>query len=152
MGISSFIFATTPGPWPEFANCTMEIDGAGKIMVRAGIAELGQGSRTALAQIAAQALGIPLEHCHVRPSGDTAVDQDSLQTVVLARHHHGRQRHHPGGQGSPQTLLEMAADLMEVPLEPGGAEQTANSVSIDGGEDRSRRRMSCCIATSADGA
>ena len=49
------------GAWPEYANATMEINASGQVMVRAGIAELGQGSRTALAQIAAQALEIPLE-------------------------------------------------------------------------------------------
>jgi len=115
IGISSFNFATTLGAWPEFANCTMEINGAGKIMVRAGIAEIGQGSRTALGQIAAEGLGLSFEHIQVT-RGDTAVDQDSLLTVasrgtVMAGNAIVR-----CAQDARKTLLEMAADLLELPI------------------------------------
>ena len=112
MGIGSFLFATTLGAWPEFANCTMEIESSGRILVRAGIAELGQGSRTALAQIAAQALDIPLEHVAMVARGDTASDQDSMLTVSSRGTLAGGNAIVRAAKEARQTLLEMAADLM----------------------------------------
>ncbi len=44
---------------PEPAGAGMELTAAGRILVRVGGAELGQGSTTTLAQIAARALGVP---------------------------------------------------------------------------------------------
>jgi len=42
-------------------GCTMRVDGNGAITVAAGVAEMGQGSSAALAQIAATAVGVPLD-------------------------------------------------------------------------------------------
>jgi CO/xanthine dehydrogenase Mo-binding subunit len=115
MGISSFNFATCLGAWPEYANATMEVDAHGRVLVRAGIAEIGQGSRTALAQIAAQALEIPLELV-VATKGDTATDQDSLLTVASRGTVMAGNAIIRAAKDARQTLLEMAADLMEVPV------------------------------------
>ncbi len=117
MGIGTFLFATTPGLWPEYGNALMEVNSAGQIVVRAGITELGQGARTALAQIAAQALDVPLEHVVMSRRGDTAVDQDSLHTVSSRGTIMGGNAIIRAAREARQTLLEMAADLMEVPLE-----------------------------------
>ena len=54
MGMGAYMFGTAPGLWPEFANATMEIDSTGRIVVRTGIVEMGQGPRTVMAQIAAE--------------------------------------------------------------------------------------------------
>lgn len=114
MGISSFMFATTPGLWPEFANATMEIDNTGRIVVRTGVEEMGQGARTVFAQIAAEALEVPLEHVMVSPRGDTAVDQDSLQTTSSrATICAGNAILRAAAEGR-QTLVEMAAQKLGV--------------------------------------
>jgi len=114
MGISSFMFATTPGLWPEFANATMEIDSAGRIVVRTGIEEMGQGARTVFAQIAAQALEIPLEYVEVSSRGDTAVDQDSMQTTSSrATICAGNAILRAASEARP-ALAEMAAQKMRV--------------------------------------
>lgn len=53
-------------------GCTMRVDGNGAITVAAGVAEMGQGASAVLAQIAAAAVGVPLERINVLV-GDTAV-------------------------------------------------------------------------------
>lgn len=113
IGISSFNFACTPGVWPEFGNATMEVDATGRIVVRGGISELGQGSRTVLAQIAAQALQMPIEQVVVSKVGDTATDQDSLQTTSSRGTINAGNAIIRAAAEARQTLLEMAAELLE---------------------------------------
>ena len=112
MGISSFMFATTPGLWPEYANATMEIDNTGRILVRTGIEEMGQGARTVFAQIAAEALGVPLEYVMVTSRGDTAVDQDSMQTTSSRATICAGNAILRATSEARQVLLEMAAQKM----------------------------------------
>lgn len=114
MGIGAFMFGTAPGLWPEYANATMEIDSTCRILVRTGIAELGQGPRTVFAQIAAQALDIPLEYVVVSPRGDTAVDQDSVQTTSSRGTMGGGNAVIRAAKEARQTLTEMAAHKMGV--------------------------------------
>ena len=114
MGFAAFMFGTATRRWPEFANATMEIDSSGRILVRTGIVEMGQGARTVFAQIAAQALDIPLEHVRVSPQGDTAVDQDSLQTTSSRGTMCGGNAVILAAKEARQTLTEMAAHMMEV--------------------------------------
>ncbi len=53
----------------------------GKLEIRVSNVEMGQGASTVLPMIAAQALGLPLDHvCHVQP--DTSVVPDSGPTVA----------------------------------------------------------------------
>ena len=50
--------------WPEQASITIELHGATEIesvIVHSAVADLGQGAHTAICQMAAQALGLPLE-------------------------------------------------------------------------------------------
>ena len=114
MGIGAFMFGTAPGLWPEYANATMEINSAGRILVRTGIVEMGQGPRTVFAQIAAQALDIPLEYVVVSSQGDTAVDQDSLQTTSSRGTMGGGNAVIRAAKEARQTLIEAAAHMMEV--------------------------------------
>jgi CO/xanthine dehydrogenase Mo-binding subunit len=114
MGIGAFMFGTAPGLWPEYANATMEIDSTGRILVRTGIVEIGQGPRTVFAQIAAQALDVPLEYVVVSPRGDTAVDQDSVQTTSSRGTMGGGNAVISAAKEARQTLTEMAAHRMEV--------------------------------------
>ena len=63
----------------DYANAEMEILPDGKILLRVGAIDLGQGSSTILAQIAAHALGVSYEDVNVE-MGDTACDPDARET------------------------------------------------------------------------
>lgn len=54
-----------PGYWGSTA--WVQVSGLGKIVVSSGEADVGQGCNTAFAQIAAEALGVPLETVEVAP-------------------------------------------------------------------------------------
>ena len=71
VGIKSAIPATT-------SSASVRLDPDGRVTVLAGTTEMGQGSRTVLAQIAAEALGIPLENVTVPLPDTSAVPFDSL--------------------------------------------------------------------------
>jgi len=79
IGLSAFVensnhFTATYGrggvPIASLDGCTMRLEPDGAVLVSAGVAEMGQGSATVLAQIAASALGVPLEAVSVTV-GDT---------------------------------------------------------------------------------
>jgi carbon-monoxide dehydrogenase large subunit len=67
IGLASIVEKTGLGPW-EMAR--VEVDASGQVAVYTGITALGQGIETAYAQIAAEALGCPLEAVTV-VHGDT---------------------------------------------------------------------------------
>ncbi len=72
---------------PEQTGVTIELTPAGRILVRVGGAELGQGSDTALAQIAAQALGVPyalvdLLACDTASTPDGGITSASRTTFM----------------------------------------------------------------------
>lgn len=52
----------------EHAGCSMELRPGGRLLVRVGCVDTGQGSDTAMAQLAAAATGIPLEMIDVKAS------------------------------------------------------------------------------------
>jgi carbon-monoxide dehydrogenase large subunit len=81
IGLSCFIELTGPGaqfygiggaPISGQDGTTVRLEPSGAVTVLTGVTEQGQGSRTALAQIVAEQLGVPLEAVSV-VSGDTAV-------------------------------------------------------------------------------
>ena len=80
-GAATSFFAVSSGRGNDFATAYIFLTGEGRIEVRTGLVELGQGSRTVLAQLAAEALGVPLELVST-PEPDTAVDPDSLTTTA----------------------------------------------------------------------
>jgi len=63
----------------DYANAEIEVLADGKILLRVGAIDLGQGSSTILAQIAAHALGVSYADVSVE-MGDTASDPDARET------------------------------------------------------------------------
>jgi aerobic carbon-monoxide dehydrogenase large subunit len=63
IGVAATLELGAIGPWEE---ATVRVERDGSIVVRAGVASLGQGVETALGQIAAAELGVPLERVEVR--------------------------------------------------------------------------------------
>src|SRR5262249_60930903 len=68
IGISGYVEGTAIGP---FEGATVKLDLAGRVLVATGAINSGQGHETSFAQIAADALGVPLEWVTV-VGGDTA--------------------------------------------------------------------------------
>src|SRR2546426_9859990 len=68
VGISGYVEGTAIGP---FEGATVKLDLAGRVLVATGAINSGQGHETSFAQIAADALGVPLEWVTV-VGGDTA--------------------------------------------------------------------------------
>jgi carbon-monoxide dehydrogenase large subunit len=109
IGIAGYVEGTGIGP---YEGATVRIDFTGRVMVAAGAASQGQGHETAFAQIAADALGVPMEWVTV-VGGDTdavpfgvgtfasrsAVTAGSSITVAAAE--------------VRQRLIEAAAHLLE---------------------------------------
>lgn len=68
IGISGYVEGTAIGP---FEGATVKLDLAGRVVVATGAINSGQGHETSFAQIAADALGVPLDWVTV-VGGDTA--------------------------------------------------------------------------------
>src|SRR5882724_11120722 len=68
IGISGYVEGTAIGP---FEGATVKLDLAGRVVVATGAINSGQGHETSFAQVAADALGVPLEWVTVI-GGDTA--------------------------------------------------------------------------------
>src|SRR5256886_12581568 len=69
IGISGYVEGTAIGP---FEGVTVKLDLAGRVVVATGAINSGQGHETSLAQVAADALGVPLDWVTV-VGGDTAL-------------------------------------------------------------------------------
>jgi carbon-monoxide dehydrogenase large subunit len=68
IGISGYVEGTAIGP---FEGATVKLDLSGKVQVATGAVNSGQGHETSFAQVAADALGVPLDWITV-VGGDTA--------------------------------------------------------------------------------
>jgi carbon-monoxide dehydrogenase large subunit len=68
IGMAAYVEGTGLGP---HESARMRVDSSGKIRIMSGAASQGQGHETTLAQVAADALGMPMEDITVQ-TGDTA--------------------------------------------------------------------------------
>ncbi len=99
------------GATTGLSNSTVRLLADGSVIIYAGTSDMGQGARTIFAQLAADALGAPLEKISV-VMGDTAVVPFDLQTsasrstvfmgTAIAR----------ACEDIHEQLREMAADLL----------------------------------------
>jgi carbon-monoxide dehydrogenase large subunit len=64
------------------SGAVIKLNGDGTVTVSVGAIEMGQGTYTALSQIAADALGIPIERVHINREVDTAYSPYEWQTVA----------------------------------------------------------------------
>lgn len=75
-GVGMALFWYNTAVWPislESSSCRMILNQDGSIQLQTGETEIGQGCDTAFSQMAAEALGIPVEHVHVVSSQDTDI-------------------------------------------------------------------------------
>jgi carbon-monoxide dehydrogenase large subunit len=109
LGVASYVEGTGIGP-PETAVVTADVDG--RITVMVATSAQGQGHRTTLAQVAADALGVPLESVRVR-QGDTSLPAQgngavASRTMVVAGNAVAE-----AGHALSARLHAGAADLLE---------------------------------------
>jgi len=74
LGVAAFSYGT--GTYPacvEIASCRLILNQDGSVHMQVGATEIGQGADTALAQMAAQTLGVAYEAIHVVSQQDTDV-------------------------------------------------------------------------------
>jgi len=69
------------GQWMDASGAHIQMEKDGSVGIHIGGTEIGQGSRTVMAQIASECLGIPLTEIHVRQT-DSAFVPDSGPTVA----------------------------------------------------------------------
>ena len=75
-GVGLAVFWYNTAVWPislESSSCRMVLNQDGSLQVQTGETEIGQGCDTAYSQMAADAVGIPLEDVHVVSTQDTDV-------------------------------------------------------------------------------
>ena len=75
-GIGMALFWYNTAVWPislESSSCRMVLNQDGSVQVQTGETEIGQGCDTAYSQMAADALGIPVENVHVVSTQDTDI-------------------------------------------------------------------------------
>ena len=99
IGIASFIKGTAPGPQGYYGiggapislqdACVIRLEPNGGVICAVGVTEQGQGTDTVMGQIAATALGVPMEsvRVHLRRHRCRALRRRHLR---LARHGHRR--------------------------------------------------------------
>ena len=105
IGIATFIKGTAPGPHGYYGAggapislqdaCVIKLEPNGGVICAVGVTDQGQGVDTVMGQIAAAALGVPIDSVRVL-SGDTDATPVRRRHLCLARHRHRRRGRVPG--------------------------------------------------------
>lgn len=82
LGVSAIMYGVGLGDsTPDMATATCQITEDGSAIITTGGVEMGQGAKTALSQIAAEEIGVPLDHITILDA-DTAIVQNSGPSVA----------------------------------------------------------------------
>ena len=101
---------------PDASGSMITVMEDGSILINAGLAENGQGLKTAYAQIAAEALSVPYDSIRFYGT-DTHSIPDSGMTVASRGTTMGAQSMRKAALELKEILLDNAADIMGVPRE-----------------------------------
>lgn len=104
---------------PDASGCMMIANEDGSVSITSGLAENGQGLKTAYAQIAAEALGIRYEDVQF-PQIDSYAIADSGMTVASRGTVMGAQSVRKVGEKLKQIMIRNAITLHSLPLEEAG--------------------------------
>ena len=100
----------------DHASATLEMGTDGSVVLKTGAVELGQGSHTALTQLAAEALGVPLST--VRVSGlDTDITPDAITTEASRQTYVSGHAVLRAAQPITDSLLTTAGEITGFPKE-----------------------------------
>ena len=106
----------TSGAFPainEQSNATLKMNEDGTVHLLTGIADLGTGAQTAMAQIAAETLGLPLAAIRVT-TGDTEVVPFDIGAYASRTVYVGGGAVHQAANNLKQQLLTLAAEKWEI--------------------------------------
>ncbi|HMH75591.1 MAG TPA: xanthine dehydrogenase family protein molybdopterin-binding subunit [Candidatus Udaeobacter sp.] len=126
IGISSYVEGTAIGP---YEGATVRLDASGHAMVATGACSQGQGHETSFAQIAADALGIPLEAVTI-VGGDTAAIPFGVGTFASRSAVNAGSSIHEASGRVKDKLVAAAAALLEAA--PADVEVTDGMVTVRG--------------------
>lgn len=115
-GVACCIYsATVPGaPNPSSANVQMREDGS--VVIQTGATEIGQGSNTVLASIAAEALGVSLDKVTIY-SGDTGTTPYDFGTLSSRLTFTGGNAILEACKQVRETLISSVSKKLEIPEE-----------------------------------
>ena len=140
IGYANYIEGTGVGP-REQATATLEPDGHLSIVV--ALPSQGQGHPTTLAQVAADSLGVPIEHVRVR-QGDTARMPTGGGTIASRTAVVVGNAVAAAGAELREQVIARAAQLLEV--DPNDLTLENGNVSVVGAPNRSLSMTDCAIA------
>ena len=109
IGISGYVEGTAIGP---YEGATVRMDASGRAVVATGACSQGQGHETSFAQVAADALGIPLDWVTV-VGGDTAAIPFGIGTFASRSAVNAGSSIHVAAGKVRDKLAEAAAALLE---------------------------------------
>ena len=118
-GVGMAIFYYTAGVWPvsvEHSSCRMVLNQDGSIQVQLGETEIGQGADTVFSQMAADAVGIPLEHVHIISQQDTDVTPIGLGVFASRGTYVASHSIRQTGELLKQKILEQAEIMTRQPV------------------------------------
>ena len=122
IGIATFIKGTAPGPMGYYGSggapiasqdaCTVKLEPAGGILCTVGVSEQGQGADTVMGQIAAAAIGVPIEQVRVI-SGDTDSVPYGGGTYASRATAIGGEATYQAGRALRSEILTLAGALLQ---------------------------------------
>jgi len=118
-GVGMAIFYYTAGVWPvsvEHSSCRMVLNQDGSIQVQLGETEIGQGADTVFSQMAADAVGIPLEHVHIISQQDTDVTPIGLGVFASRGTYVASHSIRQTGELLKKKILEQAEIMTRQPV------------------------------------
>ncbi len=137
IGFANYIEGTGIGP-AELATATLEPDGQVSVVV--GLPSQGQGHATILSQVAADALGVPLDSVRVR-QGDTGLMPTGAGTIASRTAVVVGNAVAAAGSELREQVLARASELLEV--DPGDLTVQEGRVSVVGAPSRSISLAGC---------
>jgi carbon-monoxide dehydrogenase large subunit len=126
IGISGYVEGTAIGP---HEGATVRLDASGHAVVATGACSQGQGHETSFAQLAADALGIPLE-CVTVVGGDTAAIPFGVGTFASRSAVNAGTSIHEASSRVREKVIAAAAALLEAA--PADVEMTDGVLSVRG--------------------
>jgi len=126
IGLSGYVEGTAIGP---YEGATVRLDASGRAVVATGACSQGQGHETSFAQIAADALGIPLDWVTI-VGGDTAAIPFGIGTFASRSAVNAGSSIHEASGRVKDKIVTAAAALLEAA--PADIELTDGVVTVRG--------------------